>query len=135
MTKYSAFGTELRLSGLAIAQVSNIGGPTLSADTVDVTTHDSTGGWEEVIVTILRTGEITLEIIYDPAIHDVLLTLYQSKADGDFELCFPDSGYTSFTFDAFITGFDPSMPVEDALKASVTLKLTGQPVLDAVYSP
>ena len=135
MTKFNAFGTKLLKSDVAIAQVKAISGPGLSIDTVDVTTHDSTEGWEEVVVTILRSGEVTLDIVYDPAIHDSLTDQMVSKLSDDYELQFPDDAYTSFTFDAFITSFEPSAPVEDALTASVTLKITGVPILDAVYSP
>ena len=71
MAKYDAYGTNLYRGtsggGTIIAQVQSIGGPGLSADTVDVTSHDSTGAWEEVVVSILRSGEITLDIVYDPA--------------------------------------------------------------------
>jgi hypothetical protein len=40
-----------------VANVTNIGGPSLALDVEDVTSHESTGGWEEVVATILRTGE------------------------------------------------------------------------------
>jgi len=135
MAKFSAFGTALLCNGSAIAQISSISGPSLAADTVDVTTHDSIDAWEEVAITILRTGELTLELLYDPAIHSTLLGLYEAKTLEDYELQFPDSAYTSFQFDAYITAFEPSAPVDGALTASMTVKITGVPVLDATYSP
>lgn len=131
MAKYDAYGTALKLDGTAFAQVTNISGPGLSLDTEDVTAHDSSGAWEEVVGTILRSGEITLDIVYDPvtATHKNaaggLLYLLEQRTSDEFTLVFSDAGSTTWTFDAFVTGFEPDAPVDGALTASVTLKLTG----------
>lgn len=134
--KYSAYGIELYKSGLLIAQVTNISGPSLGLDTVDVSSHDG-AGWEEHIGTILRSGTVTLELLYDPALpsHTMLDVQMVSKLSDSFELRFPDAGFTAWLFDAFVTGLSPSAPVDGALTASVTLKPTGDMILDSVYSP
>jgi|APHig6443718053_1056840.scaffolds.fasta_scaffold106160_2 predicted secreted protein len=138
MSKYSAFGTTLKrggTGGTAIAQIQSISGPGLAADTEDVTTHDSTGGWEEAVVTILRSGEVTIDILYDPnaATHKNaaggLLADLISRASQTYAITFPSSAAVSWTFTAFVTGFEPGAPFDGALTAAVTLKLTGQPTL------
>ena len=133
MAKYSAFGTALKKDGVTYAQVTNISGPGLSLDTQDVTSHDSAGAWEEVVGTILRSGEVTLDIVYDPAnaTHKYaaggLLYDLVSRAAIPLSLVFP--GAVTWSFNALVTGFEPSAPVDGALTASVTLKLTGAPSL------
>ena len=136
--KYSAYGTTLKrggTGGTAIAQIQSISGPGLSLDTEDVTSHDSTGGWEEVVGTILRSGEVTMDLLYDPnaATHKNasggLLSDLASRASQTYAITFPSSPAVSWTFTAFVTGFEPSMPHDGALTASVTMKLTGQPTL------
>jgi hypothetical protein len=135
MAKYSAFGTILLRGAQAIAQVQSISGPGLSLDTEDVTSHDSTGAWEEVVGTILRSGEISLDIVYDPAAtsHKYAATglLYDLglRTATTYTLTFPSAPAASWTFSAFVTGFEPSMPHDGALTAAVTMKLTGQPTL------
>ena len=130
MAKYSAFGTALKKGGVTYAQVTNISGPGLSLDTQDVTSHDSAGAWEEVVGTILRSGEITLEIVYDPAnaTHKYaaggLLYDLVSRTAIALSLVFP--GAVTWSFNALVTGFEPSAPVDGALTASVTLKLTDE---------
>lgn len=100
-----------------------------------MTTHDSTGGWEEVVGTILRSGEVTLDIVYDPnlATHKNaaggLLADLVSRASTAFTIRFPSTAAVDWVFNAFVTGFEPSMPHDGALTASVTMKLTGQPTL------
>lgn len=133
MTKYSAFGTALTKGaypGTEIAQVTNISGLSISLDTVDVTEHDG-DGWEEHIATILRSGTITLDIVYDPseATHKnasggLLYDIVQ-RVLGTWNLVFPTTPVKYFTFSAYVTGFTPAAPVEGALTASVTLKPSG----------
>jgi len=135
MAKYSAWGTQLLRVATPIAQVTNISGPGLSLDTQDVTSHDSTGAWEEVVPTILRSGEIKLDLVYDPnaATHKYaaggLLSDMVLRTATAYSLVFPSTAPVTFTFNAFVTGFEPSAPHDGALTASATLKITGQPVL------
>jgi len=116
-----------------VAQVKSISGPSLGTDTEDVTTHDSPNAWEEVVVTLLRSGEVTLDIVYDPAddTHDGtatggLLTRLQNRNVTDFAIVFPDAASTTWYFDGYITGFEPDNPVDGAVTASVTIKVTGE---------
>jgi predicted secreted protein len=139
MAKYDAYGTKLYRgtsgAGTLIAQIQAISGPGLSLDTEDVTSLDSTGAWEEVVGTILRSGEVTLDIVYDPAaathkyasgglLYDMAL-----RTATTYTLVFPDTGATEWVFSAFVVGFEPSAPHDGALTASVTLKPTGSMTL------
>ena len=135
MAKYAAFGTLFKRGATTIAAVSNISGPGLSLDTEDVTTHDSASGWEEVVGTILRSGEVSLDLVYDPnaATHKyasggLLYDLVQ-RASTTYSIVFPSSAAVTWEFTAFVTGFEPSMPHDGALTATAKLKITGAPVL------
>ena len=133
MTKYAALGTTFKRGAVAVAQVQNISGPGLSLDTTDVTSHDSTGGWEEVVGTILRSGEVTLDLVYDPAAATHknaaggILGDLVGRASTTYSIVLP--GAVTWSFTAFCTGFEPSAPHDGALTASVTYKITGQPTL------
>ena len=110
-----------------IAEVQDVNGIPLSMDTIEVTNQDSEGGWEEFIGGILRTGEITYDINYQPtsATHLSLISDMTGRVKRNFKLIFPDE--TEIPFTALVTGFSPSAPVDGALTASVTLKGTGKP--------
>ena len=136
MTKYAAFGIALQRAGTEIVGVTNISGPGLSLDTEDVTSHDSTEGWEEVVATILRSGEITLDIVYDPAtathknlVGGLLYDLAQRTKVTTYTLVFPDATTWTFANGVYVTGFEPTGPVGGALTATVRLKITGKPTL------
>jgi predicted secreted protein len=134
MAKLAALGITFGPTGeTVVANVKNITGPGLKLDTADVTTHDSTGGWEEVVGTILRSGEVKLDLVYDPsgATHKNaghgLLALMVAKAAHGFTLTFPDA--VAWSFNGLVTGFEPAGPHDKDLTASVTIKVTGQPTL------
>ena len=133
--KFAAFGCALKNDGTAYAGVTNMSGPSLSVDMVDVTSHASTGAWEESVASILRSGDISLDIVYDPAdaTHKYaaggLLYDLVSRTAVALTLVFSDTASTTWSFNAFVTGFTPSMPVGGFLGASVSLKITGQPTL------
>lgn len=134
--KISAYGTTLVMNGDDIAQVTNISGPSFGLDTVDVTTHDQANAWEQHIATLLRSGTVTVDIVYDPDLssHADTLGAMVGKDAESFELNFPDPAKSQYLFDAFVTGFTPSAPVDGALTASVTLKITGEPTLVSNWS-
>lgn len=119
-----------------VAQVTNLGGPGLSLDTIDVTTHDSSNAWEEMVGGIKRSGEANLELVFDPAdnTQDATDTAglgyrLKNKVMTAFSIVFPDSGSTTWSFDGYVSGFDPGEPVDGALTASVTVRPTGSLIL------
>ena len=137
----AAFGTLLKSgdggspeSFTTIAEVTEIGGPDLSLDTVDGTHHGSTGGWEEVIPTILRSGTVPFTIQYDPtdATHDAstgLIADMVNKTLRNYELVLPDDSSTTWSFSAYVVGFTPGAPHDDKLTAECEVKITGEPTL------
>lgn len=141
MTNYAARGTLLKQGDggspedfSTIAQVVSIGGPSLSLDPIDVTHHASEDGWKEAVGGLLDGGEISLEINYDPeaGTHDASTGLIKDMEDRvvrNFQLVFSDSGNTTWTIPALVTGFEPGAPVDAKLSASVTLKVSGKPTL------
>ncbi len=129
----SAFGTTLKIGTTAIAEILDVSGPSLSMDTIDVTHHASPEAWREYVAGLLDAGEVSFDINYVPtaATHKNasggLLYLLATRASQAFTLTFPDA--TAWTFNGFVTGFEPSAPVDDKLSASITIKLTGKPTL------
>lgn len=118
----------------ALAEVKDIDGPGLELETIDVTNHDSTNAWEEHIGGILRSGEISFDINYVPDSETAgyLVSDMVNREVRNFKLQYPDD--TEIAFTALVTGFTPGAPVEDALTAAVTMKLTGEPGVEQEVS-
>ena len=134
MTKYAAYPTLFKRGSTNVANVTNIGGPGLGLDTEDVTSLDQTTAWEEHVATILRSGEVSLDLVFDPqsATHTasaggLLYDMTQRTATQAYSILFPNA--VTWTFYAFVTGFEPSAPVDGALTVACKLKLTGAPTL------
>lgn len=131
-TAHTSADTIAGVASATIAAIQSIGGPGLSLDTEDVTTHDSTAAFEEVVATILRSGEVSLDIVYDPngATHSAtagLLFYHKNKTLVYCDLVF--LGTYHWYFPAYVTGFEPDQPHDGALTAAVTLKINGVPIL------
>jgi hypothetical protein len=141
MTKIHAFGTILAWdpaggsSYTNIGQVTSISGPGLARETVDVTTHDNTSMWRSFIKSLKDGGEISFDILYDPDLgtHNYATGLLSDfGADSviaNFRLTFTDTGPTQWLFPGIVTGFETTEPIDDALKASITVKVSGAPTL------
>lgn len=117
-----------------ISEVTNIGGPGLALDPIEVTNMDSTAGWREFIGGLLDGGEVSISINYKPdnATHNAangLINDMENRTKRNFQLIFSDSGNTTFSFTALVTGFESTAPVDGHLTADVTFKITGQPTL------
>ena len=127
MPGLAAYG--LTLTGAAagvIPNVTNFTGPGISLDVEDVTAHDSTDAWEEVVPTIIRSGEVTFDINYDPvahhyAAHGLAFNLATRLID-TFTLGGPIGVWV---FTGYVTKFEVSAPHDGKLSASVAIKCTG----------
>jgi len=128
----SVFGSLIKLDSFTtIAQVRDIQGLTLAADTIDVTTHDSAGAWREFVAGEIDTGELSLDLVWDPdsltqqAPRDDLV----SRIIRSFKVTFPDLTATEWDFSGIVTAFEIGAPADGELSASVTIKGTSQPTL------
>ena len=126
MPGLAAFGTTL--TGLAaglIGNITNISGPALSLDTVDVTAHDSPAAWEEHMPTILRSGEITFDLNYSPVTHAAaggLLLQLTTRAIDAWTIGGPMGVWT---FNGYVNKFEPGAPHDGKLSAASGIKITG----------
>ena len=117
-----------------IAEVTNISGPSLSQEAIDVTSHSSSGAFREKVGGLLDGGEVTLDVNFVPtgATHKEaeggLLKDMTDRTVNNYKLIFSDVG-TYWIFPALVTGFVPDMAVEGKLGAAVTLTVSGEPTL------
>lgn len=133
----AALGATLKFGATptAVVNVHDISGPSMSVDTIDVTAHDSAGGYREFVAGFIDSGEVSFSLNWDPdaATHKLatggLPYLLTQRESEDFELEFKTGATAGDTykasFTAYVTGFEPSAPVEDKQTADVTLKIDG----------
>ena len=133
-----AFGTQLLKGAVPICELTNINGLDLDSDEIDVTSHCSPGGYEEVIQSIRRTGVVGLEGNFypgDPG-QAALMADYLTGDVAAYTIRFPAAMACEWNFDAYVKKPpSTSAPVDGQVPFSAELRVTGQPSLDLDYTP
>lgn len=116
----------------AIAQIRDIRGPGLSVNAINVTTRDSAD--EEFVDGLRDGGEVTFDILFDPAstashgtTGNGLTALMRGSTVVDWRLSL--QGTTNWDFSGYVARMEPMAPLDDAFRAMVTIRVTGQPAL------
>lgn len=130
----NAFGTLLKMGATTVAEITDIGGPDLARDSIEVTHHQSPNAWREKIKGLKDGGEVSITINYIPtnATHNVaagLLGDFAVNTLSTWSIVWPDTGATTWSFPGFISAFSPKAPIDDKLSADITITITGQPTL------
>lgn len=107
----------------AIAGVKSIAGPTISRDMADVTALDATSGFEEVLPTIIRTGEIQLDMRFDNTVHSSLNTRMVAGTGQNYQIAFPDA--STVTVSGYIANIDISVATDSEVQGNVSVKVSG----------
>lgn len=149
---YAAIGTQLWVGDgnaspetfFQMARLKDVAGPKMKADTIDVTTHDTSDGYKEFISSLKDGQEVTFSIVMDPnlATHNETATsvgvtpggfkyLFEARVRRNMRLVMPTSPTTRFRFVGVVTGFEADLKVLDAIMAAVTIKVSGKPTLEA----
>lgn len=112
-----------------IGSVTALKPPALKRNVIDVTAHDSPGEWMEFIGGLKDAGEVSLDINYNPAVHDTLTADFALTTTKNWKITFPDA--TTWIFAVVLTGFAPNAPYDDKLSATLTFKVTGSVTMSA----
>lgn len=130
-----ALGTTLSIgeTSVQVAGLTSINGLELSADTIDATTLNSTGGYREFEAGFKDAGEVSLEGYLETATGDgqkELYDLFESGDTEDFSIDFPNGA--KWEFKGIVTGFTTGASLEDLLSFSGTIKVSGKPTFTTV---
>lgn len=111
-----------------LGEVFNITPPSATADQIDVTHMQSPSRRREFISGLIDGGEASFEMNYIPGsmADDRLNAILDADPDErrrTWRIIYPNS--IVHTFDAELTGYEPSVPTDDKMTATVTLKVTG----------
>ena len=128
-----AQGAVLKLGSTTISEVTSISSPNLSADTIDVTTHGSTGRYREFIQGLRDGGEITIEGMYNTSSSATIVAQLNTSATVTATVDLPTTPSTTrFTASVICTAFSSEAPVDGAISYSATFKVSGQPSIGTI---
>ena len=141
MAKYHAFGARLLYNDgsgtwISVAGIRDLGGFSMSADTVDVTCHSSPGKYREYRSALKDGGEITTDLVFDPedAIgQGILLGKFDTQDVTKWRIEFATANKQQWQAPGIVTNFEASNPVEGEISASLTIKVVGRPLFEKEY--
>lgn len=126
----SSLGAQLKIGNgasaelfTAIPELRSITGPTMTAETIDVSHLGSTSGYRDFISGFKEAGEISGEVNWTQAGYASLLALFESGAQKNFQLVFSDG--TDYKFSGRITALPITAQTGDAVRFNLTIKITG----------
>jgi len=110
-------------------EVKSITPPSAKVDQVEVTHMQSPNRYREFIGGLIDSGEASFDVNFIPgnATDDRIFELLslptgQSRTRGC-RLSFPNG--VTWSFNGEVTGYEPTVPFDDVMVATVTLKVTG----------
>ena len=157
MAGHSAFGTLLGVATSAsvmdlstnpacstgwtdIVNLTNISGPSISVDTIDVTAHDSADGFREFTAGVIDGGDITLEGNFTSTGIEIK-DLADLREIIGFRVRFTTTGtspnvvnYDTWLLTGSMVSVETGAPHDGKIGFSAGVKLSGKPFLTSTYS-
>lgn len=129
-----ALGTKFKKGNVAIANLTSISGIEITADTIDVTTLDSLGGYKEFINGFKDAGEVGIEGYFDAS--EGQMSFQGSIDTGTAEaytIEFPPMLGASWQFDGIVTNFKVGdAEMDGTIAFGATIKISGKPTLTLI---
>lgn len=110
----------------SVGEVTTISGPTMSRETIDVTSLASTGGYREFIAGFRDPGTMTFTMNFNRTDYDTMKTDFESDTEQDYELILPDDDVTTLEFSGLVTELPLNLDPGSQITCNVTIKVTGQ---------
>jgi len=109
------------------AEVVSITPPQMVRDTVDATHMASPQKWREYVPGLRDGGEVSVEMNFVPGSTsiDALYTAFTTDTVATWRILFPGSPAPFWIFDAFCTGIESEVPLDDKMSLTATFKVTG----------
>jgi predicted secreted protein len=111
---------------VSVGEVTTISGPTMSRETIDVTSLASTGGYREFIAGFRDPGTMTFTMNFNRTDYETMKTDFESDTEQDYELILPDDETTTLEFSGLVTELPLNLDPGSQITCNVTIKVTGQ---------
>lgn len=107
-----------------LAEILDVSPPGASRESIQTSHMGTTSAHTFTPADLVDWGELIVEMAFDPSTAVPMNSVAEAIT-----ITFPDSGAAVWTFQGFMTGFEPSAPLEDRMTATATIKVTGAVVV------
>ena len=115
----------------AIAEINNIGGPSMTRDTIDATSLDSTDGYREFIAGFRDGGTVVLNMNFWRNTYALFKADFESDTLGNYEIILPDDDTTTLEFTGLVTELPLTIPPDDKITMDISIKISGKVTLNS----
>lgn len=107
-----------------LAEVTDITPPSDSVDIIETTHMGSPNRTKEFTAGLNDPGECSFDIHFLPGVGDdeLIQAKRNTGAKANYQITYPNG--TTWTFAGILTGYAPTVPVNDRMTATVTFKVT-----------
>jgi len=138
---FSGVGTQFRRWNTStgqwdsIAEINSIEGPTMTRETIDVTSLDSTDGYREFITSFRDGGTVTLNMNFTRDGYETMKDDFEDEDLQNYEIVLPDDDNTSFEFQGLVTECPLSISADDKVGSTVAIKVSGSVTVNSGSGP
>jgi len=118
-----SFGVAVTVNTIAIGGLTDVQPGGVDVTFIDVTAHDSAGGWKEFVGGLTDGGTLELTGNYDAADVGQVELIAERGNSAAVVVTFSDS--STSTFSAIVGGYSLSNPLDDKVEFTCSLKVTG----------
>lgn len=109
-----------------VAEVSAIGGPSMSRETIDVTSFDSEDGYKEFIGGLRDAGSMSLTMNFTRANYELMKDDFESDVKQNYKIVVPDTAETTLEFEGLVIELPLNFDVTDKISMDVTIQISGK---------
>ena len=107
-----------------LAEIKTITGPTMSRETLDTTTLDTTGGYRTFVAGMRTAGTISLNMNFTRYAYETMKDDFESDTEQNYEILLPDDDVTTLEFAGLVTECPLSVP-EGLITFDCTIQISG----------
>jgi len=124
-----AHGTKLMIDEEQLTNLTDISGPGIDIEDLDVTDHNSADAWMEFVKGLKDAGEVSIDGNFNITNAQKMMELINASGNNDISIIFPTSPETALNLNGFVNNYEPSAPHDDKIEFSGSLKISGKPEL------
>lgn len=109
-----------------ISEISGIGGPGKSRETIEVTHFGSEDSYKEYIGGLRDGGTVPLTMNFTRATYEVLNADFESDDKQVYKIELPDTAKTTFEFQGLVTELPLGAEIGDKVTADCTIQVSGK---------
>ena len=114
------------LTAVAVGEIESITGPSKKKASIDATTLNSADGYREFINGFKESGTVVLAMNFTADEYSAMNDDFESGENIQYQIIFPDTPTTTFAFMGSVTDLGVSIPLDNKITCSVTIKISGK---------